>query len=401
MYKKIRRSPHSQVPYIGPLACLPASVVIACSLFVAVPPGTAEPFNLERRVLADTSRLVGSPDPPAPYRTRRAFEKLKLTRPVYVLPEPGSNRLMVVEHDSRVLAFKDDETVDKTDTFLEVPDYETYAIAFHPDYVKNGRVFVFAHGPKSRKAPPAYNRIYLYDAKGNPRVCDPKSQRLIIQWETNGHSGGDLLFGPDGYLYLTSGDGTGGSDTDLTGQDLKSLCAGILRIDVDRPDAGKGYSIPKDNPFRHIEGARHEKYAIGLRNPWRMCLDPRSKTMWIGDVGQDRFEMIYPLHCGANYGWSVREGSHPFYLRRKLGPGKIVPPAAEHPHAEARCIIGGGVLPGAAHQGVAETSTSTATMLPDASGDSVTRTRRSLGTSRWRERVCSSRALGWTTPATC
>ena len=177
-------------------------------------------------------------------------------------------------------------------------------------------------------------------------MCDPKSQRLIIQWETNGHSGGDLLFGPDGYLYLTSGDGTGGSDTDLTGQDLKSLCAGILRIDVDRPDAGKGYSIPKDNPFQHIEGARHEKYAIGLRNPWRMCLDPRSKTMWIGDVGQDRFEMIYPLHCGANYGWSVREGSHPFYLRRKLGPGKIVPPAAEHPHAEARCIIGGAFYQG-------------------------------------------------------
>jgi len=317
-------------------ACLAAFLLIGIQAAVG-----AEPFSLDRRVPCDTSRLLGTPDPPPPYVTRRVFERLKLAKPVFVVAEPGSKRLLVVEHDSRVLAFKDDPAADKADIFLGVPDYETYAIAFHPDYVKNGQVFVFAHGPNSRKKPPAYNRIYRFEARGSPRVCDPKSQRLVIEWASNGHSGGDLLFGPDRYLYITSGDGTPGSDTDITGQDLRDLCSGILRIDIDRPDPGKAYSVPKDNPYWSIKGARPELYAIGLRNPWRMTLDPRSQTMWIGDVGQDAWEMIYALRRGGNYGWSVYEGSHPFYLKRKLGPGAVVLPAAEHPHAEARSITGG------------------------------------------------------------
>lgn len=317
------------------------SRLVILGAVIAVASAGAEPFRLDRRFPCDTSRLLGTPDPPPPYKTRRDFEKLKLTRPVFVAAEPGSDRLIVVEHDSKVIAFKDNPAADKGDPFAEVPDHETYSIAFHPDYVKNGLVFIFTRGPKTLKGAKLTDRIYRFQAKGTPRVCDPASKQLIIEWVSAGHSGGDLLFGRDGFLYITSGDGTSGSDTNLTGQDLRELCSGVLRIDVDRPDNGKAYSIPKDNPFLQIKDARPEKYAFGMRNPWRIALDPRTGTMWIGDVGQDAWEMIYFLQRGGNYGWSVYEGSHPFYLQRKLGPGPVLKPAVEHHHAESRSITGG------------------------------------------------------------
>jgi glucose/arabinose dehydrogenase len=299
-------------------------------------------FRLDKRIPLTTSRVLGSPDPPPPYRTKRVFERLTFRYPVYLTSDPAYPGLFVVEQNGRIVYFKPDAR--RTDLFCDVKDHETYSLTFHPQHRKNRFVYVFANGLRSEKS--KKNRIYRFTAQGNPPRCDPKSRKLMIEWVSNGHNGGDLLFGPDGYLYITSGDGTTDSDGNVTGQDLRDLCSGVLRIDVDRPAPGKGYSVPKDNPFVKLKGARPELYAFGLRNPWRMSIDRTTGNIWIGDVGQDLWEMIYLLKRGANYGWSVYEGSHPFRPRRKLGPAPHVKPVIEQPHSESRSITGGHVYRG-------------------------------------------------------
>ena len=137
------------------------------------------------------------------------------------------------------------------------------------------------------------------------------------------------------------------SDKWLSAQDVTNLLGGVLRIDVDRPTDGKPYSIPSDNPFREIPNARGEWWAIGLRNPWRMSIDKQTGQIWVGNNGQDLWETAHLLRRGENYGWSVYEGSHPFYAHRELGPGKLASPTFEHHHTEARSLTGGVTYHGA------------------------------------------------------
>src|SRR5207248_7884053 len=119
-----------------------------------------------------------------------------------------------------------------------------------------------------------------------PYALDPKSAVTIIDWLSDGHNGGALAFGLDGMLYITSGDGTSDSDTNIVGQDLTKLTAKVLRIDVDHPSAGKAYSVPKDNPFLNRQGVRPETWAYGLRNPWRITTDRQTGQIWLGENGQ-------------------------------------------------------------------------------------------------------------------
>ena len=179
-----------------------------------------------------------------------------------------------------------------------------------------------------------------------PHGIDPESRLLIIEWPSNGHDGGDLAFGNDGFLYVSSGDGSSDSDADLTGQSLDDLLAAVLRIDVDHPDPGRNYGVPKDNPFVDRPGARPELWAYGLRNPWRLSYDRESGQLWVGQNGQDLWEQVYLIQKGANYGWSLTEGSHMFNAQRQAGPDRISPPAAEHHHSEARSLTGGRVYRG-------------------------------------------------------
>src|SRR5262249_47825141 len=145
---------------------------------------------------------------------------------------------------------------------------------------------------------------------------------------------------------VSSGDGSSDSDRDLTGQTLDDLLAAMLRIDVDHPTPDRPYGIPADNPFLDRPNARPELWAYGFRNPWRVSYDLPSDQLWVGTNGQALWEQVYLVKKGANYGWSISEGSHTFHAQRQAGPDPIAPPAAEHHHSEARSLTGGQVYRG-------------------------------------------------------
>ncbi len=319
--------------------------------FVGPPKFSGKPFGIEKRIPWTTSRVVGSPDPPAPYRAVRAYPNLKTENPVAITTEPGSARLILVEvtknfaGGSHLRRFNAHSDGAQTETILELPEEMTYGVTFHPGFATNGYLFLGCNGPAEKK--PRFTRVIRYTmARKPPFHIDPQSRRVIIEWESDGHNGGDACFGNDGMLYVTSGDGTSDSDENIAGQDLSKLTSKVLRIDVDHPTAARPYSIPRDNPFVDQSDARAETWAYGLRNPWRITADRVSGQIWVGENGQDLWEMARLVERGANYGWSVYEGSHPFYPSRKLGPQPLTAPTVEHSHAEARSLTGGIVYRG-------------------------------------------------------
>lgn len=306
------------------------------------------PFGLEKRAPWTTSKVVGSPDPPAPYRLERVFPNLKFKGPVCLAQEPGTRRMLVAENDGKIYAFSmDDPDAAEPELFF---DYKRsiYGFSFHPKYLENGQIFVFSPVPPAGTPEPLLSRVARFETGLiAPRRVKPESETVIIEWPSGGHNGGEAIVGPDGYLYICTGDGTGGSDTNDTGQGVSDLLSVMMRLDVDHPDPGRNYSIPKDNPYVDVPGARPEIWSFGFRNPWRMSFDEKNGRLWVGDVGQDIWEMIRVVRKGDNHGWSVQEGSHPFHPHKKTGPGPIVPPVVEHHHAECRSITGGYVYYGA------------------------------------------------------
>jgi hypothetical protein len=169
---------------------------------------------------------------------------------------------------------------------------------------------------------------------------------MIVEWLSDGHNGAGVCFGNDGMMYVTSGDGSSDSDANNAGQNLGKLTSKVLRLDVDHAPPGKPYAIPQDNPFVGQDGIRGETWCYGCRNPWRITSDPVSGQIWVGENGQDQWEFAYLVRRGANHGWSVFEGSHPFLTKRKLGPDKPEKPEIEHPHSEFRSLTGGVVYRG-------------------------------------------------------
>ncbi len=314
-----------------------------------------KPDGLDKRTPWTTSRVRGSPDRPTPYRTELAFPKLKFDEPLDISSAPGSSRLFVVERYGRVFSFPNDPKTDRADLLLDLNQHlgrtspktlAAYGFAVHPQFAKNGYVYItYVIDPE--KELPRGTRVSRFRVlPGDPPRCDPTSEQILIEWPCGGHNGGCLMFGPDGYLYIATGDTSGIADQYLTGQDLGTLGGKILRIDVDRPDPGKPYGIPKDNPFVGRKGARPETWAYGLRQPWKMSFDRATGDLWVGNVGQDLWEQIYRIERGGNYGWSVMEGSHPFRPERPRGPTPILMPVVEHDHANFRSITGGFVYHG-------------------------------------------------------
>ncbi|WP_165251492.1 PQQ-dependent sugar dehydrogenase [Paludisphaera soli] len=302
-----------------------------------------------------TSRVVGSPEPPAPYRAVKAFPNLIVEQPLTFEQEPGAGAYLILQHlggwapPGRLLRAADDPGVDRFDVLLDFgPTTIAYGLDFHPDYVRNGFLYVGMNAQLPDETHVTRVVRYMVDRRP-PFAIDTASALTIIEWESNGHNGGDVAFGGDGMLYVSSGDGTADSDLNDRGQDLAHLTAKILRIDVDRPAPGAAYSSPPDNPFAHIPGARPETWAMGLRNPWRLSYDRATGQLWTGVNGQDLWETVNLVERGANYGWSVTEGSRPFLPGRKLAHAPLTPPTVEHHHSEARSLTGGLVYHGSRH----------------------------------------------------
>jgi glucose/arabinose dehydrogenase len=281
--------------------------------------------------------------------TEVAFPNLRFDRPVVLAyPDDGSNRLFVVEqHKKRIYSFPNERETKDKQLFLELPDTIVYGneegllgLAFHPKYKENGQFFVYysaADGPTGRRS--VVSRFQV--SKDDPRKADPRSEQRI--WVAapdpyENHNGGCILFGPDGYLYISLGDSGAADDPLSTGQNPRDWFASILRIDVDHPEGGNAYGIPKDNPARRDPKFKHwapEVYAIGLRNVWKFSFDRQTGTLWAGDVGQNLWEMVHIIKNGGNYGWSIKEGFHPFQPQRRQKPDPAAPisrPIVEYPH---------------------------------------------------------------------
>jgi putative heme-binding domain-containing protein len=306
---------------------------------------TARPFGIETRVPWTTSRVKGSPDPPDPYRTTLAFPGLRFAEPLAMTVAPGTGRLFVVERYGKVYSFANDPQTEEAELFFDL-EKVIYGLAFHPDFEKNGYFYV-TYVLDPAQVMPLGTRVSRFQVEqDNPLRGTVGSEKILLEWASGGHNGGCLKFGPDGCLYVATGDASDIADTNQYAQDLSNLPGSILRIDVDHPDPGKNYGIPTDNPFVDLAGAQPEIWAFGLRQPWKMSFDRATGDFWTGNVGQDLWEQIYLIERGGNYGWSLVEGSHPFRPERAKGPGSIVSPIIEHNHADFRSITGGFVYRG-------------------------------------------------------
>jgi quinoprotein glucose dehydrogenase len=291
--------------------------------------------------------------------------------------------MFVVQQEGLIQFVKKGTDGSEHTTFLDITDRKPHretsgqasneegllGLAFHPGFKTNGLFYVYYNA----HTPARHSVISEFKVSAtNADVADVSSERILLQVPQpySNHKGGELVFGPDGYLYLGLGDGGLGDDPSGNGQNTATFLAKILRIDVNTRSRAPGragrqleYGIPSDNPFVDwpVLGqaqVKREIFAYGLRNPWRFSFDRQTGDLWVGDVGQDLWEEVDLVTKGGNYGWSVREGAHKF----KPGPdgAKYIEPVMEYPHRPnlladsmfpdhtiGSCIIGGYVYRGA------------------------------------------------------
>ncbi len=325
---------------------------------------------------------------------QRVFPKLGLdARPVWMCQPPdGSGRFFIVEQTGRIFVLNKNSDGSDAREFLNIEDRHPMfgnedgllSIAFHPGFKTNGLFYIYytqKNTPQDIRRlnnglPVAFPfRSVVSEFKvsaTDPDQADMSSERVIFEvlQPFENHKGGELLFGPDGYLYLGLGDGGRGDDPFNNAQNCTSYLGKMLRFDVNtRATVGNGwrarhleYGFPPDNPFMNEPymdgiGAQKEIYAYGLRNPWRYSFDRETGDLWVGDVGQDLWEEVDLIVKGGNYGWNVLEGEHHF----KPGPvgAQYIDPVMEYPHRPdllpvsmfpdhtiGLCIIGGYVYRG-------------------------------------------------------
>ncbi|HEY9259423.1 PQQ-dependent sugar dehydrogenase [Chitinophaga sp.] len=299
---------------------------------------------------------------PAPAARKAKLQLVtdKFISPVNMaVPGDGSGRLFFCQKEGKVWIVQQNKQLPTP--FLDVsgdmisvnPGYDERGLlgmAFHPEFRKNHKFYVYYSAPSKKQGVNHISRLVEFTvAAGNPNIADPTTRRVLLEVEEpqSNHNGGQLQFGPDGYLYIGLGDGGGGGDkhgTTGNGQDLNTLLGKILRINVD----GTPYKVPADNPFVNQPNARPEIWAYGLRNPWRFSFDRKSKMLFAGDVGQDKYEEVDIIIKGGNYGWRILEGFHDYNVPAGADKSQLIAPIHEYSHDLGISITGGYVYRGSA-----------------------------------------------------
>ncbi|KXK25155.1 MAG: putative glucose sorbosone dehydrogenase [Candidatus Brocadia sinica] len=285
------------------------------------------------------------------YKLQDAFPNLSFDNPLDLQHAgDGTDRLFVVSQSGLILVFENRSNVKAARIFLDIRDKVTaggelglLGLAFHPDYEKNGYFYVNYTAPKPLRSIIARYSVSLV----NPNSADKKSEFILFQVNQpySNHNGGQLAFGPDGYLYIALGDGGSAGDPQNNGQNKSSLLGKILRLDVNCTSDDKNYCIPPDNPFAgNTQSYREEIYAYGLRNPWRFSFDPVTGWLWVGDVGQNLWEEIDIIEKGKNYGWKIMEGNH-CYKSSTCNTSGLTLPIWEYGHDDqGGCSVTGGYV---------------------------------------------------------
>ncbi len=268
-----------------------------------------------------------------------------------VQPDDASGLIFITEQKGIIDAFAANQPQQGSKVFLNITDRVNsggeeglLGLAFDPDYPKNGHFYVYYSSANPRRSVLSRFSVDLT----NPASASPQSEVVILEIAQPfaNHNGGQIVFGPDGYLYVGLGDGGSGGDPQGNGQNLGTLLAKILRIDVRDLSATEHYKIPADNPFVNTSGARAEIWAFGLRNPWRFSFDKETGLLWSGDVGQNMWEEIDLINKGANYGWNIMEGFHCYSPAAGCNQLDLTLPLVEYDHSQGCSVTGGYVYRG-------------------------------------------------------
>jgi glucose/arabinose dehydrogenase len=284
------------------------------------------------------------------YRVEGAFPNLSFDHPVgLAAPGDGSNRLFVVGQMGVIYVFENQKNTSAANIFLDIHNQvhlgAFLGLAFDPNFAVNGHFYVnyLADNPL-RTIIAQWTTL-----PNNPNEADKNSQKILLEIPrlSESHAGGQLAFGPDGYLYIALGDASPYGDVNGNAQNRSSLFGKILRIDVNHPSADRNYGIPAVNPFAgNNAGYKEEIYAYGFRNPWRFSFDSATGKLLVGDVGESRMEEIDVVESGKNYGWNIMEGTLAYAGGNETG---LEPPIWTYGRGEGNATIGGYVYHGTIH----------------------------------------------------
>lgn len=288
----------------------------------------------------------------AQIKLQRIFKQFEFSQPVAMLQVPSKNsEWYVVEKQGRIVRVLDKQGKQTKEIYLDITDRVNsrhnegglLGMAFHPDYNKNGELFVSYTADGS----PLTSVIARFTASaGQAPSAESEQVLLTVEQPYGNHNGGQIAFGPDGYLYIGLGDGGSGGDPQGNGQNTRTLLGAMLRIDVNVKTGSKlAYDIPKNNPFAASGDGRGEIYAWGMRNPWRWSFDRNTGELWVADVGQNDWEEVNLVRQSGNYGWNIREASH-CYANSSCEAPDLIDPVSEYSHDEGCSITGGYVYRG-------------------------------------------------------